>query len=416
MGVDQPYVAYAKIYFGSTEVTSDKTLMNFTYERSTTAGSNMANFTLADPKWDSIENALLDANGQFSFEYGFVESDRWSPRYKLVAQKYTPKITNEHIEISVEGKTIAHPASDNKIVPGQTNKVLSSKTMIAVKQMYEELGFMTVVDEVDEHEKTFCDTQGTLPRHQDHLLSGNTPIQYTRHYVTKYAATGENKKQGGYYFYFGDEDGKPTVYFIKSWDRESDGRYAKYSIEVPDTTNYEVISFEPEMNMPALRSGEGMSRKTLKILNPATGKDIWAHREKNENTPLFNYDLFKHTSYQSTLGDNCTPQNHPYIIGGSTYDQAMQIVTSLYEDRALFVNKATLQLVGDPKYRLLDIVHVSVYKKGIGVDGSGTHYSTGNYLVVGITDAVQPGSYLTTLQLKRLGVYDPLTIIKEGEY
>ena len=414
MGVDQPYVAYAKIYFGSTEVTSDKTLMNFTYERSTTAGSNKATFTLADPKWDGIENALLSAHGQFSFEYGFVNSDRWSPRYRLVTQRYTPKITNEHIEISVEGKTIAHPATDNKIVPGQTNKVLSYETMTALKKMYEELGFKTVIDELDYHEKTFCDTKGTLPINQDHLVQGATYHQYTRHYITKCAATGEDKKQGGYYFYFTDEDGKPTVYFIKSWDVA--GRFATYTLEVPDTTNYEVISFEPEMNLPALRSGEGMSRKTLKILNNATGKDIWAHREKNEITPLFNYDLFKYTPFEVIKGDNCTPQNHPYILAGNTYDQAMQVVTSLYEDRSLFVNKATLQVVGDPKYRLLDTVHVSVYKRGIGVDGSGTHYSTGNYLIVGITDDVQPGSYLTILQLKRLGVYDPLTTIKEGEY
>lgn len=412
MSVTQPYVAYAKIYFGSTEVTSDKTLLSFNYERSTTAGSNNATFTLADPKWDNIEQSLLDASGQFSFEYGFVDNERWSKRYKLVAQKYTPKITNEHIEISVEGKTIGHPKSNNKIVPGQTNKVLPPETMQAVKKMYEEMGFKTVVDKVDIHEKTFCDTAGTLPKNQEHVICSVSPLQYTRHFITKYAATGENKKQGGYYFYFSDEDGQPTVYFKKSWDFEG----PKYAFEVPDTKNYEVISFEPEMNLPALRQGEGQARKTLKILNNSTGKDIWAHREKNETTPLFNHDLFKHKFFDATKGDNNTAQNHPYVIAGSTFEQARQVITSLYEDRALYVNKATLQVVGDPKFELLDVIHVSVYKRGIGVDGSGTHYSTGNYLIVGIVDAVQPGSYITTLQLKRIGVYDPLTTIKEGEY
>ena len=399
----QPGFPFAKIYFGDVEVTTfpDLSLMSFEYNRQEKAGGgNTVNFTLLDQEWDSLEILLLDVEGQIKFEYGWIDeygpSKSWSKRYAMVCQKYQIRITNEHTEMIVEGITDGISEVDTKedhIVRGQTDKVYPSRISDFVIKVYTDLGFdVSGVEKTDKFERRFIRPDSTLADYQENIVSGINPTQLIQQEL-KHRTTGENSTQGGYYLYFEDDEVKKKVFLVRSWVPKGSLK----TFYIPEGLEYEVITFEPDINMKAMKVGEGMSQKALRGLAHQRGRatvDTFRHKiNSGLAAPEFQLD------YTNKDGANNSPMNQNQIDAASTAREAKQANVSFYSDRSKYINNATLVIVGDPMYRINDFITIIVRKSGAG--GGGLHYTTGVYRITGIKESISPGTYQTTFTLRK---------------
>lgn len=413
MSYPQPGVPFARIYFGGRDVTGhpNLTLQSFEYERSTQGGSvNRASFVLIDESWTILEQELT-SNQKFSFEYGWIDDEegaragtkgaRWSPRYEMALTKYQPRLCNSHVEISAEGKSLANLIRpDAPTVAGQTNNVLKTRYSDVIKELWGLRGFgVSKVDETDEFGKRFNSHNSTLPTHQKHLLTGLTPVQSLIQ-DGKFRSTGDNYSKAGFFGFHIDTEGSPEIAYKKKWAAvlRTDAHYYL----VPDVGKYEVITFEPVMDKMGMLATAGNQESSTLGVGVTTGKTAV---DKARNAAQDNL-------YGARLGGRGGGPNESATRTGlaetsHTPEEAKQYVLSFYDDRAKYINEATLVIVGDPDQYICDQITVMVSMTGKG--GGGWHYTSGKYLVVGIKDAINPGDYQTTLTLKKLEAYNPQT-------
>ena len=409
----QPGVPFAKIYFGNVEVTSfpDLSLQSFEYNRGDSQhGGNSVQFTLIDQEWTTLELLLLKAKGAIEFEYGWIDdvgpSQSWStqigPRYKMSCTKYQIKITNEHIELIVEGKSQADVKNPvNNITPGQTNKVYPSRISELAIKVYDDLGMDTGGVEIfDKYERRHNQPNSTIPNYQENLIPSTNPTQYINQELV-FRATGEGLAEGGAYLYFEDFP-KPKVFLTRSWKPPKKMVKTFY---IPEGLEYEVITFEPDINLPSTLAGEGTAQKALRGISQQRGRTtINTFRHRVVNTGIGNPEHV--LDYKNVDGANNSPQNQIFEESFSTPGESKQAITSFYSDRANRINIATLSIVGDPTYSLMNGITIIVRKSGAG--GGGLHYTTGVYLIVGIKDSISPGTYQTTFSLKKQIQFDKL--------
>lgn len=411
MSYPQPGTPYAFIYFGGSLVTGiDKpNLLSFEYERGTTKGTNIARFTIIDEEWVEIEKKLANGKGKFSFSYGWAdgtsgtnEGETWSPRYELALTKYQIKICNEHVQLSAQGKSPGHNLSGPPTVQPNTNKTGPPNYHEALKKFYNDNNIETLIwDKTDDNAATQCKHNTTLPKSPPTNLCSVSPNQDVWN-NGDHSATFNDGKSGGFYRWFIDSMGK-----VQACNKNRENPVVRSNVRrysVPDLTgknNNDVISFEPDFDLPAMLASDNLASRSNFTVNKSTGVNETTQVAQDEGEKENPYNpVTSLSSKQLSDGGKVNTTGHSYNEYGGSSEQLRQANVSFYNQRATFVNRATLVLVGDPTLRICDSVFVTVNQTGKGAKG--THYTTGEWLVVGIKDSIQPGNYQTTLTLKKL--------------
>lgn len=410
MSYPQPGTPYAFIYFGGNLVTGvDKpNLLSFEYERGTTKGTNIASFTIVDEEWVALEKELANGKGKFSFSYGWAdgssgtnEGETWSPRYELALTKYKIKICNEHVQLSAQGKSPGHnlPIGPPTVQPN-TNKTGAPNYHTALKKNLNDLGIPTKIwDPTDDNAAVQCKHNSTLPKPPPTNLCSVSPNQDVWN-NGDHSATFNSGKSGGFYRWYVDNMGQVEACAKNRENPVVRSTVRRYS--VPDLTgkNNEVVSFDPDFDLPAMLAGDNLGSRSNFTVNKSTGVNETTQVAQDEGEKENPYDPVKGlTSKQFSDKDGVNTTGHSYNEYGGSSEQLRRANVSFYNQRATFVNRATLVLIGDPTFRICDSVFITVNQTG---KAKGTHYTTGEWLVVGIKDSIQPGNYQTTLTLKKL--------------
>ena len=407
----QPGTPYAFIYFGGKLVTGlDKpNLLSFEYERGTTKGTSIARFTIIDEEWVQLEKNLASGKGKFSFSYGWAdgssgtsEGDTWSPRYELALTKYKIKICNEHVQLSAEGKSPGHALSIGPpTVQPNTNKTGVPNYHAAMKKNLNDLGILTKEwDPTDDNAAILCNHKGTLaisPHTNIFSLSPNQDFWAKGDHTATY----KEGKSGGFYRFYEDLIGELACVNKNRENPVRKSNVRRYSVPDLAGNNNDVISFDPDFDLPAFLASDNLGSRSNFTVNKSTGVNETTQVAQNEGEPENPHSpVIGLTSQQLSdrFGINAT--GHSYNEYGASSEQLRRANVAFYNQRAVFVNRATLTLVGDPTFRICDSVFVTVNQTGKG--DKGTHYTTGEWLIVGIKDSIQPGNYQTTLTLKKL--------------
>lgn len=166
----------------------------------------------------------------------------------------------------------------------------------------------------------------------------------------------------------------------------------------------EVISFNVESqtaDLFAQKGGERVAIPFLELYNKSQGYVTG----ENSTTPQKTY-LAPHKPVLKGQQVVQTRDNHPLVITTPTFTQeiAKALANTKYFRAMLGAVQGELVILGDYDRGILPNNVISVL---VLTPKGDIYHTSGNYLVMEITDEVQAGSWTTTLHLTRDGVLPP---------
>lgn len=172
-------------------------------------------------------------------------------------------------------------------------------------------------------------------------------------------------------FYLENDADGPKAYFIKM---------NKYQTRIKQNYNFminagnygSVLSFEP-------------SYRGTNIMADAKETFGFVDVKSNEVT-VYNAQAKVAESTQPNIG----------IYGSTSADKMKSLISNRWYDRNVGAYQATLTIVGNPNMKPVEYINVMPFRP----DGT-IHHTGGTYQIIGVTDTIQGGVYITTLQLTK---------------
>lgn len=368
----QPYHAFVNLYAGDVSLSPipPQYMQSFTViKKADNAGT--FKFAVFDRAWEEVENLLQENYSNISFQYGHV-TGRQSLVYTGMVTKYSLDFQSCGVVLSAEG-AYESARGNFSLMSIDTG---SNKPSEAFVQIAAEMGWqLGRVDETNAIELPSTETYKLLKEH---------PMKYIVSQLIPQATRASDGKSG-YRFILDDSTTPPTASFYPP-EFEAD-EYKTYVYQ--KGVNSSLVNFR--LTSEGVFGGGGFYKVATQFKSVTIDP---LFKSKKENTRHIN-------DYAETTGEYSLTHYAQSVgivdSGGSTVSQANAILN--YEVENSFPYNAQATIVGDPSIKLTEPIRILIIK-----DNGMLHNASGIYTVMGITDTIYDGTYLTNLQLTKTGV------------
>jgi hypothetical protein len=414
-------------------------LISFDYNR-TVDGIGQFSLTLFDSTWTEIEEKLVKNKGEFRLQYGYSEGteNTISPWYELKAFQYKVDFKMQGVILTITGLGTGWKMNVGQAYKGFEKKKISE----IIKQMAKDSKLFTDYEtwvEETQDVLTYDDMEavGQIPK--KFQITAQTPFQFVLNKLQPYARNKEG--QGNYVFFFDNTPKGDTVlhfhtpYFLPK--KKVSGTESMSTIKqaeqlagigsVPGFTmfkspNSPVMNFTPDWRMSTIQlAGGGGSFNTIIDANTKQVIDIRADLGKNNN-------VIQATDNKPNILEE-KPDNLLYInkdkpaffINREQPRYTMELKAKTDADfsrRVMGAIRATLQIIGTPKFKVMDRIAVLVYipsdeskisgivesmingeKVTQAVTKKNVHWISGYFRIIRIKDHISAGNFTTTFEL-----------------
>lgn len=415
-------------------------LISFDYNR-TVDGIGQFSLVIFDSTWTEIEEKLVKNKGEFRLQYGYSDGteNTISPWYSLKAFQYKCDFKMQGVVLTITGLGTGWKMNVGQAYKGFEEKKISE----IIKQMAKDAGIFTdyetwVEETADVLTYDDMEAVGQIPK--KFQITAQTPFQFVLNKLRPYAKNKEG--QGNYVFFFDNTPKGDTVlhfhtpYFLpKKKVSGSEYMNAVKQAEqiagigtVPGFTmfkspNSPVLNFNPDWRMSTIQlAGGGGTFNTIIDANSKQVVDIRADLTKNNN-------VIQATDNKPNIVEE-KPDKLLYVNKDKpsffiNKDQPTRYTTELktktdadFSRRIIGAIRGTLQIVGTPKFKIMDRIAVLVYipsdeskitgmiesivsgeKISQAVTKKNVHWISGYFRIIKIRDTISAGSFTTTLEL-----------------
>lgn len=397
----QPAYGFFALYIGGSLMYPAKDSVNhyidFTMKKLSDAAMN-CEFTIFDTDWVVSESLLAENYDNIEVEYGFTTGKR-SIRYKLLLTNYSISFNMTGVFIHV--KAVGESAIDNLLTKMELRQARGTDNL----QMYRvgTPGYsltMLNMRRPSDVVKAVCDYVGwthndskfgetimesTISRPEGEadpfVCSGMAPATFIKQYVEREAISVANGLPLHFHI-----DNNNNVWFV---DKTVIDKVKKYVYQ----KGYDSPIKDLQVNTSGVFGGTtttSLARSLdTDLIDPVSG-------DSTDNNDDYRY----RQSIRNVVGDkdlNYGDASFEIIVSsGESKTQMEHTVDHLIMSVATAQITATMTIVGDPDLTLLDQIDLEVL-----MDNGDRHYVSGMYYILGITDKISNGMYLTTLKLAR---------------
>lgn len=356
---------------------------SFTYTDTMANTGDAFEIQLFDPTWELLDSDLFrnfdETRRKVQFRFG------WGPDFMSKYQygeilKITPgAVSRAGVKYTLTGADIISTRNS-----AGTPKVYQGKISDVVKQICVENGWASDVTETDDvMELAGRDEKGQVAKGQVKKTwqKGNMPNLAFVNYLAVRSIS--KAKPGNFYAWVDSSTSPPTLHFGPSTAHEK----AIMGIYTFQTDRMgQVISFEPQVNAGTFTFG-GLASTKVTTRDPSTRKVI-----EKEVTPT----TFKASVATGKRAHVASGSSQGFHIPPVTEEEASARIGAYYDRLSLSAMEAQLTVIGDPTVLPNNYVRVELFTP------AGKPYFTGGvYIVISVTHEISPGSYTTTLDLKR---------------
>lgn len=412
--VDNPFFPYAWVWVESStvsgqgsvttnwiEITTEESrpqrLVQFEFHRNM-PGGNQLSVTVLDTTWTLVESLVISAQQKrIRWRYGFANNGQVSPLFEGVIIDYRPDFRIDGVEIQItaisSGCLQPKQGDQQKARVFKDSKGNPLSISDAVIQIAQENGWGAVVDSTAPYYGN-DDTNQAMKTPITLRQTTERDLDFIGGYLCR-IATREWDNAGNYMFFFED-----TV--------AADGSFAPIlhfhpmHFNNPVTHIYtfmrdrasEILSFKPEIAGAAML-GQGAGSVTSFWFDHQTG-EIGSVKVDNSNTPdkqILGGIIVDGVPHDSTTENaNLQSNLHPAI----DEIQARALARINYQRFFEGIQGAILVILGNPYVQPDTIIRVYVL-----LPNGSVHYTSGDYFVLNITDAVAGGTFTTSMDLRR---------------
>lgn len=400
----QPFTAYVRFWIDGELLTLDgqnrpRYLTGFGFRRGFNEVGEMT-ISLVDPEWDTVHNKLIKA--EFcAWQFGY-EGGKKSPVFTGRILRVTPNIIVNAVELTIEVATLEVRLNQLREVDAHPNTQMRGESFARpseyVKRMLQRKFPDYSLEIVDAKELMAHDSfSGGMPVPMRFTQQRQTDLQFIRNTIAPYCIS-EADERGPYILNIDPE--KKEIYFGPPKVHTAPTRLFTYMVDPYS----EVISFNVESqtaDLFAQKGGERVAIPFLELYNKSQGYVTG----ENSTTPQKTY-LAPHKPVLKGQQVVQTRDNHPLVITTPTFTQeiAKALANTKYFRAMLGAVQGELVILGDYDRGILPNNVISVL---VLTPKGDIYHTSGNYLVMEITDEVQAGSWTTTLHLTRDGVLPP---------
>ena len=388
----QPNIGFVDFIVGGVSITlPDKSegrpqrLQDFSYVRKAMNCSNMFMIKVIDTEWIVVENLLVQGRTEVKFKY-YVNGPGGglqSPMYHGLISNFTTNFAVDHCEISIEGYSMGTEANEIKRCGSYKNKKISE----IVKEICDRNGWNCVIDET-QSVKQYEGFTDTKIRNKVWTQNQVSDLQFIKETLLPYAVR-DSDKVAGYKIFFDDkrdENGKITLHFHPPRIENKVFKSYKFMRNDPYTP---VISFAPEIpgHLKFMYGAGSVSSLTFDHITQDINKNTVNQQTTPEKTALSNKTI------EQVVDQKCGVGKKSFTSASSASDGKKLSKQMFYSNfNALY--KAEMVIHLDTRLSVMDVINIQVI-----LPSGLPHYSSGNYLIMEITDSIP--ALTSTLQLFR---------------
>lgn len=410
------------------------TLVSFDYTKYGIGGINTYTITLFDKNWTSIERILAANSTNIRFQYYYVDAHRNKRRaskiYSGNVVRWSPSFTRAGVLLTIEGygalkggnsfkKTRSWGGGEQRIsdivkliCEGKHSNGDPEDESVRTAEGKKRPGITTREgwDYEIEPTRTLQETRGTglvtLPQEMEFIQSNEPDLEFIEK-LSYYAITESEPARAGYRVYLDDSGERKKLYFKPDELKDSllspPVRTYTFLYGVP---NEEVISFTPNVNADLYAGGAGGA---IGVYNETMSKDNMAVETGTENADsVLNKGQVVQTSNVAQRSGLKAVTQADHHVEQSAGEAANSSFNQWYYGLLQGVT-AELVLQGDPSLEVLQIIRILVLHPPSGSvtttdrveAGREIHMTSGDYIIVKITDSIEPGQFQTKLELQR---------------
>lgn len=379
----KPSYAYLRIVVGDRELIYQEgkpnIIQSFEINRLEEAGCT-AQFTIFDDNWNDLEPYLANNYNNIRIQYGYVDGPM-SPEYKMLLQDYSISFTNTGTIMSIRAisEAIYHNLNPIELDTGTNNP------SEAIKKICDYMGWK--VDLSD-----FVDTKPVVGR-SNYVLSGVSPIQYIYEVILPDARTNDDLEET-IVFQIDAIEGNVAHLKAKTYgessevDRNSVPTYIYMK-------GYDSVIESLSINTKGVFGGTTQFQTVTGLVANTIDDD------KTERS--VRVDLDSSASKSTGVGDRSATSADQSVVtyrsAGESVDQTEARLNYLIKNGASQAYEATMTILGDPNIRILQDVRLIILTD----KGTEYHHTSGIYIVTGISDSIENGSFRTNLIMRRNG-------------
>lgn len=381
-----PLHAYLRIFIGEDielkyEHGKPSMIQSFEINRLAEDGAGAKGIiTIFDDNWDEIEYFLSQHSDDIRIQYGYAGGVS-SPFYKVMLQGYSIDIRGTGAILVIE--FISEAAYQNI---NQADSAFDTETVNpteAVKAICEQLGY--IVDDAN-----FDKTNDITDRDESYKSIGYPPASYIVNVIAKEAITPEGETMT----FWVDADNTAHFKAVK-YDEESMNSAKTYVYR----RGYNSPVVDLTFNINSIFGGTDNFTVTGLEGNSI---DKFSKEESNKVEDQRTVDTSSAGLYSWTRAKQSIAR---YDSAGDSRGQMSAKLYYYIKNSTTLQYEATLTIIGDPEIHLLENIRI------VNMTDSGhLHHTSGLYMVLGITDTVESGKYLTTLKLNRIGDIDGIEL------
>lgn len=388
-----PYVAYINMTLVDNNKKSHKLIsrdcfLSMEIERFYNKGSKLSLMLIDKSGGYELEKLLLTYT-EIIIEYGYTGYIKGNPM-KFTLLQFSPNLESGYSVIEIVG--ISTGVAEVKDSP--TKEVRGGKDITIdqiVKEIAAEEGW--AVGHIEPTVPIMDDRENVEPENKLFVQGNVNSLVFIQEELCPLAVSKETGRSG-YTVYLRDvvavKDGEPDkqIYFVSSyWKFKTENKLAtkgksskskfQYDLRTPKSAAFDhALSFIPKINNQISGSGAIVSADTgTGTVASTDDKGASDKIEQKTNKKLGNTVLASSTS---------------------STDEAIAKSKSMKDYTFPTTFTADASIIGNPNIEVLDIVEFDLV-----MNNQTLHHSSGEYIVMGVTDTIAGGSFITNLKLGR---------------
>lgn len=380
----KPSYAYLRIVVGDRELVyqggKPNIIQSFEINRLEEAGCT-AQFTIFDDNWNDLEPYLANNYNDIKIQYGYVGGPM-SPEYKMLLQEYNISFTNTGTIMSIRAISEAIYQNLNPIeLDTGTNNPSE-----AIKRICEHMGWKIALSD-------FVDTKPVVGR-SNYVLSGVSPIQYIYEVILPDARTNDDLDET-IVFQIDSVEGNVAHLKAKTYGESSE-------VDRNSVPTYIYMKGYDSVIESLSITTKGVFGGTTQF-HTVTGLVANTIDDEDKTERTVKVDLDSSSSKSTGVGDRSATLANQSVVtyrsAGESVDQTEARLNYLIKNGASQAYEATMTILGDPNIRILQEVRLIILTD----KGTEYHHTSGIYIVTGISDSIENGSFRTNLILRRNG-------------
>lgn len=377
----QPMMSFVELFIGDQKLTllPPRYVMSFEFLRSLDDAGGTFTLKLFDDNWVELEYLLSHNQDTLKFRYGYV-TGKQSKLYSAVMTQYDLEFRSTGTILTVEGYT------SGTVIGNLVNMTLDTDSLSpteAAKQIARAAGWQ--VSDENFHPSHVVE----FPNRDSITIVNDRPATYIINKLAPLAIrVGDNK--GGYRFFLDETTSPPTAHF-RPLDMEEMTKRTYVYMKGVDSPIQD-LKLRVNGVLGGSVSGQLVTTGYETTFIDTETKEEFTNTETIDSVRVDVSGEYSHTKsnqYISTID-----------AAGSSASQMRAILRYRVSTSYVIPYEGYMTILGDPGIEIYQTTDDTIRLMIITDDGN-LHHSSGLYLITGVTDTIEDGIMMTTLQLHK---------------